>query len=94
MIPRSSEVVSNEIVLERALVAVVVGTRPASSTADVEANLSGHFGVDLGSFVVHPHHPKDFLILFRDSNTMVRVLHATVLEGSFRLTFHRWRHEN
>lgn len=81
------EVVSNEVTLERALVAMVAGTRPATSTVDVHEYLIGHFGVEPGSFLVHPHFPKYFLIIFRDFDTMIQVLHAQVSEGAVRFVF-------
>nr|TKW21349.1 hypothetical protein SEVIR_4G164600v2 [Setaria viridis] len=76
VIPRMVEVVANEIALECALVTVVIGSRPETSSADVHAYLMGHFGVELRSFMVHPHYPEDFLVMFRDANAMMQVMHA------------------
>jgi hypothetical protein len=69
------------------LVAVVACTRLFASTRDVDAYLLGRFGLEQGSFITYPYHPEDFLILFRDAEAMVHVLHAPVSEGPLRFTF-------
>lgn len=94
VIPRMVEVVANEIALECALVTVVIGSRPETSSADVHAYLMGHFGVELRSFMVHPHYLEDFLVMFRDANAMMQVMHAQVLEGVLRIIFRLWCQEN
>lgn len=84
VIPHTVEVVANEVALERALVA---SSRSASSMADVKEYLHGRFGVEPGSFLVHPYYPEEFLIMFRDFHTMIRVLHAPVPEGEMQFVF-------
>jgi hypothetical protein len=69
------------------LVAVVACTRLFASTRDVDAYLLGLFGLEQGSFITYPYHPEDFLILFRDAEAMMHVLHAPVSEGPLRFTF-------
>jgi hypothetical protein len=83
------EIAANEIALERALVVMVTGTRPELTPSDVQAYIMGHFGLPSGSFMVHVHHPEDFLVLFRDYDVLQRILDAPLPSSSVRLVFRR-----
>jgi hypothetical protein len=87
------EIAANEIALERALVVMVVGTRPELTPSDVQAYIMGHFGLPSGSFTVHVHHPEDFLVLFGDYDVPQQILDAPLPSSSVRLVFRRWRKE-
>jgi hypothetical protein len=58
------EIATNDIALKRALVVMVAGTQPELTHSDVQAYIMGHFDLPSGSFMVHVHHPEDFLVLF------------------------------
>ncbi|CAO2168716.1 unnamed protein product [Urochloa humidicola] len=76
IVPCTMEVVSNEVALERALVVSVAGTSPDISPTKVKEFLEARLGVLPGSFLVYPHHPDEFLVMFRDVDAMLCVLHA------------------
>lgn len=76
VIPRTVEVATNEVALERALVTVVVGIRPDLTLFDVQDYIMGHFGVEPGLFMVHLPYLEVFLVLFRDVDVMMWVLNA------------------
>lgn len=80
--------------MECALVAVVEGTRLDLTPSDVQAYIMGHFRVELGTFMVHPHYLEEFLVLFRDASVMLQVLNAQVPLGAVRIVFRRWHREN
>jgi hypothetical protein len=81
IVPRHTEVINNEVALERVLVASVAGTQLFASTSDVDAYLSGRFGVATGSFITYPFHPEDFLVVFTDSSEMLWILHEPVRDA-------------
>lgn len=93
MIPRTMEIKANEVALGRALVAVVVGSQPCTSSPNVKVYLESRFGVEPGLFLVYPHYSEDFLVIFIESITMFQVLRAPVPQDGLRLVFKRWRHE-
>ena len=61
---RSVEMEEAEVVLSRALVATIAGTRPRVTPEDVAGEMYRSFQLEEGDFTVHSHHPEDFLIIF------------------------------
>ncbi|CAL5019855.1 unnamed protein product [Urochloa decumbens] len=72
---------------------MVAGTRPDITSAEVKTYLETRFGVAPGTFLVYPHRPEDFLIMFRDAEAMLHVLHSPIPVDGLRLVFKRWRRE-
>ena len=50
--------------MSTALLALVLGTRPAVTTAMVTNQLRGHFGIDDSTFSVRRTRPDDFIVRF------------------------------
>jgi hypothetical protein len=73
---------------------MVAGMKPNLNANDVHAYIVGHFGASPGSFTVHPHHLRDFLVLFQDVSLMLQVLNDPIPLGSVKIAFKRWRREN
>ncbi|CAL5033832.1 unnamed protein product [Urochloa decumbens] len=94
IIPWSASIEANEQALGSALVAMVAGTRPVVSPAQVELFMSEHFELGRDDVEVRLYRPDDFLLVFRRRTDADRVLHADPPASSaFRLTFRRWRWE-
>jgi hypothetical protein len=54
----------------------------------------GHFDLPSGLFMVHVHHPEDFLVLFWDYDVLQRILDTPFPSSSIRLVFRCWRKES
>ncbi|CAL4898611.1 unnamed protein product [Urochloa decumbens] len=94
VIPWSPVIEANEQALGSALVAMVAGTRPEVSSAQVELYLLDHFHLGSEDAEVRRYSPDDFLIVFRRRIDADRVLHAEhPANAAFTLTFRRWRRE-
>lgn len=74
-----------------ALLAMVVGTRPAVTLAMVLEHLQQHFGIDGGAVLVRRTRPNDFIVRFVDRADLERVLASRPIDGEpFVLRWRRW----
>ncbi|KAI5008234.1 hypothetical protein ZWY2020_009282 [Hordeum vulgare] len=80
-----------ELVLARAMVASVTGTRPSVSIDEVAALLLGSLELEEGDFTVHQHHPEDFLIIFSSLAIMRRLRGEHFISSArFSLSLRPW----
>ncbi|CAL4948394.1 unnamed protein product [Urochloa decumbens] len=94
VVPWSASVEANVQELSSALFAMVAGTRPVVSPAQVELYMSEHFGLGRDDVEVRLSRPDDFLLVFRRRIDADRVLHAEPPpNAAFCLTYRRWRRE-
>uniref|UniRef100_A0A8I6X189 CCHC-type domain-containing protein n=1 Tax=Hordeum vulgare subsp. vulgare TaxID=112509 RepID=A0A8I6X189_HORVV len=88
---RSVEMEEAEVVLSRALVATIAGTRPRVTPEDVAGEMYRSFQLEEGDFTVHSHHPEDFLIIFGSQHSMDRLRGEHFVRGlHFTLTLRPW----
>lgn len=90
VVPRTV-VLAHEETLDRALVAMVGGTRPAVSTAMVSAYLFERFGITTLEADVRLHEPEDFVVRFRHRTDRDRVLAAPPGGHLLPLVWYLWR---
>ena len=91
IIAHSVEMEEMEAVLGRAMVASVTGNRPRVSAAEVTDVLLNTFELCDGDFIVHAHHPEDFLILFSSHSTKRRLDGDHFINSSrFSLSIRPW----
>jgi len=76
VVPRSPELQAQEDALSTALLALVLGTRPAVTTAMVANQLRGHFGIDDSTFSVRRTRPDDFIVRFTRQEDLDVVLRS------------------
>ena len=76
ILARFVEMEEAEEVLSRAMVAIIMGTRPRVTVDEVVQLLRTTFAFKDGDFTIHHHHPEDFLILFT-SHASVDICIAT-----------------
>ncbi|KAE8774532.1 hypothetical protein D1007_53057 [Hordeum vulgare] len=88
---QTEEMDEAELVLARAMVASVTGTRPSVSIDEVAALLLGSLELEEGDFTVHQHHPEDFLIIFSSLAIMRRLRgEHFISSGRFSLSLRPW----
>ena len=76
VVPRSPELQAQEDALSTALLALVLGTRLAVTTAMVTNQLRGHFGIDDSTFSVRRTRPDDFIVRFTRQEDLDIVLRS------------------
>ncbi|RLM84911.1 hypothetical protein C2845_PM04G26310 [Panicum miliaceum] len=93
VLPRSEALQAEETNLNnRALVILVVGTRPSFSLRHVRHFLLKNYNIMDDDFSLHRYHLEDFLAVFRDPVVLERVLHAPPLpRADIVLRFRRWQ---
>ncbi|KAE8805773.1 hypothetical protein D1007_18121 [Hordeum vulgare] len=88
---QTEEMDEAELVLARAMVASVTGTRPSVSIDEVAPLLLGSLELEEGDFTVHQHHPEDFLIIFSSLAIMRRLRgEHFISSGRFSLSLRPW----
>ncbi|CAL5091646.1 unnamed protein product [Urochloa decumbens] len=96
VIPRTAEIDMEEARLSsRALVAMVVGTRPLVSPAQLGRFLEEFHVLLPDEFTISRFEPEDFLVEFTTTAAADRVLHASAPpDAPFHLTWKRWRRQS
>lgn len=82
VIPRTPALQAAEDALSLALVALVLGTRPAVSPAMVRDQLHVHFGIDDDLYTVHRTRPNDFIVHFSRQEDLEVVLNTLWLAAA------------
>ncbi|CAD6230352.1 unnamed protein product [Miscanthus lutarioriparius] len=78
-----------------ALVAIVGGTRPPVSPAEVRELLVSFYHIPSESFTVSRYSQKDFLVRFNDSDNLLTVLHGPVpVNTPFFVVWKRWHRQS
>lgn len=91
VVPRTPAIQVAEDALSLALLALVVGTRPAVTPAMVLAHLVGRYGVMEDHVTVRRSRPDDFLVRFRRREDLELVLSSPAPPGApFVLRWRRW----
>jgi len=91
-VPRTSDLQHDEDdLINRALVILVLGTRPSFAPFQVRRFIQDNFGVAGADFTLHRYCPEDFLVVFRNTSDLRRVLEAPPLpQADMILRFRRW----
>lgn len=76
VIPRTPAIQAAEDALSLALVALVLGTRPAVTPAMAREQLLEHFGISEDRVSVHRTRPDDFIAHFSNHEDLERVLNV------------------
>jgi hypothetical protein len=77
--------------LSNALLAMVSGSRPTVSLAQVQEHMQRYFGLSAETFQVCHSFLDDFIMIFNDGGDLVCVLHVEpAAEGGFSLFFQWW----
>jgi hypothetical protein len=81
-----------EIRLRAALFVTVVGTRPSVTPSEVILEVAQIYDLPESSFTIHKAWPEDFMLVFQDEDTAVRVFdNGRVLHcPDFELKFKKW----
>jgi len=91
VVPRSAALQAAEDALGQALVALVLGTRPALAPADIVHHLRSHYGIPEERVTVRRTRPNDFLVRFADNDDLLRVLaNQRPVGARFLLRWRRW----
>jgi hypothetical protein len=86
--------VDEEHALDLALVAMIGGTRPTVTVAELQRWLAVRFGIPGDSVKICRYFPEDILITFSSYDDMVRVLHDRPPVGTpLTIIFKRWRRQ-
>ena len=90
--PRTQELQHDEDELAaKALVVLVLGTRPSFAPYQVRRFIQDNFGVVGADFTLHRYWPEDFLVIFRNASDLRRVLDAPPLpRADMVLRFRHW----
>ncbi|KAG2557094.1 hypothetical protein PVAP13_8NG182104 [Panicum virgatum] len=91
-VPRTPELQHDEDdLINKALVILVLGTRPSFAPYQVRRFIQDNFGVAGADFTLHRYYPEDFLVVFRNASDLRRVLEAPPLpRADMILRFHCW----
>uniref|UniRef100_A0A8I6X0X7 DUF4283 domain-containing protein n=1 Tax=Hordeum vulgare subsp. vulgare TaxID=112509 RepID=A0A8I6X0X7_HORVV len=91
ILARSVEMEETEGVLHRAMVATIIGTRPAVSAKEVSELLCASLDMHPGDFSVHLHRPEDFLIVLASRELKDRLAGDHFISGPrFSLSLRPW----
>jgi hypothetical protein len=86
------EMAREEVLLRRALLVTIVGTRPEVMSAEVLDEVVRSFDVDVQAMSIHHTRPEDFLLVLPDEESASKVFNGgSILRGPlFSLSFKRW----
>lgn len=91
VVPRSPALQAAKDALPLALLALVVGTRPAVTPAMMLDHLQELIGISADDATVRRTAPDDFIIRFRNGADLERVLHSpSPPNAPFALRWRRW----
>jgi hypothetical protein len=94
IINRSEEISCEGQALDLALLALVGGSRPFVSVAEVERWLEANYTIAPSSVTIRSFYPEDFLVVLSSYGDMSRVLHQPPSSpAAFSLVFKRWSHQ-